>query len=128
MKYGLSLSFCVRAIIDREITLFEIAGIISATKMESPEEAYEQYGKSYWSEASEDDVMVVLRELWPRVIQPRMYGLPHHNISKGIWLEVAHDRLPVLIEARHCAYWMEGTGNEPAIGMIRNGGLWKFLA
>lgn len=54
--------------------------------MDSPKEAVDTYGSIYWMDYDPDEVISVVRDLWPRVIQTRTHGLPSHSLADGCWI------------------------------------------
>lgn len=97
-RYGLSLSFCLPDLLSGEVSLSSFAGIISATRFETPEQALEHYMDSYWSDLDRASVRTMLEAIWPKVVQPRLSGLPAHNIARGKWMVVPKGLVPVLVQ------------------------------
>ena len=90
-KIGLSLSFCVSDILRGRVQEEELKEIISATKVEKPEEwndLIEDYKKYYWYEDPEKAERICRRLIdTGKIRQPRTEGKEAHNISAGHWLE-----------------------------------------
>ena len=89
---GLSLSFCMQDILRNRIYVDEISAIVTSTRFESLEEAFEHYFISYWSEYADDEKCKdVLKAVWSLVCQPRLnFNLTQHKghmISHGFWLD-----------------------------------------
>ena len=88
---GLSLSFCVRQIMEHRIGPDVISAIVTSTAFKSVDEALEHYYEGYWSEYPKDEVRKVLTFIWPLVFQPRLTTPNHvgHNISNGWWVNIS---------------------------------------
>lgn len=89
MKTGLSLSFCVKDIINGNVNVDDVEKIICGTKAETPkdwESVMRSYQGTYWKENPEAAVGVVihLMELG-KIIQPRVIGKPAPDPSSGWW-------------------------------------------
>ncbi len=91
---GMSLSFCVKDILNGKIRIEDISGIISSTKVESCEKAFEYYA-SYWGKfASKETCMETLKKVWPLVFQPRLNNNHEgHYITHGYWLDTQTGKL-----------------------------------
>ena len=83
MYIGNSLSFCVGHIL-REGPPSGPYLIISCTRMESPEEAYEEYKDTYFSSVSKEAALAALNEVWPRLIQPRMWLRSYNHLNHTV--------------------------------------------
>lgn len=95
MKIGLSLSFCVQDIVKGKVRLDEVLCIITGTKAttEAEREAVlTDYCRTYWR-GHEESALAVMKELAPRLIQPRIYGVTPPSIAGGHWIDVS-DRYP----------------------------------
>lgn len=95
MKVGLSLSFCVRDIIEKRVALDEIKFISAGTKAPTPEdwqEVLETYKRIYWHKDPEEAETYFWRLLnTGRIIQPRLEGLKpcsmHGGREMSHWIE-----------------------------------------
>ena len=81
----------MRDILLNKVSIDEIAAIVTSTRFESWQEAYEHYFISYWSEYANDETCKeTLQQMWPLVCQPRLSfdSLDHrgHMLSHGFWL------------------------------------------
>lgn len=90
MYTGLSLSFCVRDIVNGLVSLSQVDKIIAATAASTPkdwDEVLASHKKSYWTE-SPDECEQLARKLIKagKVEQPRLHGKEAHNIADGHWL------------------------------------------
>ena len=89
MKYGRSLSFCVREILEGKVRLEEVGCIVSSTKFSSVDEIMESsYLENYWRGFSRKKILMVLTYLGNgRLIQPRLYqeGLMQALYRYPIW-------------------------------------------
>jgi hypothetical protein len=91
MHIGLSLSFCVRDILDGVVLIDTVHAIVSNTAF-SPEgfatEALESYYNPYWNKShSPSHVLEVLEQLKDRVVQPKHFlPDPGHTVCRGHWL------------------------------------------
>lgn len=88
---GLSISLCIQKIAKGEVSLSDVAFIISGTCCKSPEDwqkVISQYTKTYW-EGVEDIAVGILTILIRdgRIYQPRIYGEQAPNIAHGIWVD-----------------------------------------
>ena len=83
--YGLSLSFCIKAILAGDVQEDEVTAIVGATKLPTPEAAVEAYHPTYWRHWDREEVLALVTRMWPKIKQPRLDGLPPHNISRGTW-------------------------------------------
>jgi hypothetical protein len=88
MTVGLSLSYCVGDILRKEYLASDVNYIISCTRFNSIKEAFDYYYERYWYDFSKNDVLAVLIEIWPKLIQPRLQDPAYvHNIAQGHWIE-----------------------------------------
>jgi hypothetical protein len=94
MKVGLSLSFCVRDIIEGNVSINDVAFIYSATKAETGEQwesVIDSYKRSYWYE-NPDEAERIARHFINEnlVIQPRLEGKILNYAGRktgGCWIE-----------------------------------------
>jgi hypothetical protein len=87
MKIGLSLSMCVKDILEGNVALEDVSKIITGTKFSTMEDAIKEYSKLIWYRYPQQDVVRVVTALWPVVYQPRLEGkdIPKHN-SSNYWV------------------------------------------
>jgi len=87
MKIGLSLSMCVKDILEGNVALEDVSKIITGTAFPTMEEAIKQYSLLIWYRYPQKDVLRVVTALWPVVYQPRLEGkdIPKHN-SGNYWV------------------------------------------
>ena len=86
---GLSLSFCVRDLVENNQPTGEIVAIIAGTNFFSSnwkEEAWEYYSKRYWANLNKEEVMNIL-STYP-IIQPRTFGFSAPSIANGHWIVI----------------------------------------
>jgi len=86
---GLSLSYCVRDIINGEVKLEDVEKIIAGTYIDSPdalEEVLEKYSQTYWK-ADPLKGRAISLQLFKsgKVEQPRLERKPGFDISEGHW-------------------------------------------
>lgn len=89
---GLSLSFCIRDILQGKTDVDEISAIVTSTKFATIESAFAHYYESYWAEyAEENKCMRVLKKVWPLVFQPRLNfeftDHAGHMLTYGHWVD-----------------------------------------
>jgi hypothetical protein len=82
---GLSLSFCVRDILEGKVSIDDVECIISCTRFENASQAFDFYINDYWSKYPKETVNAVLMEVWPLVFQPRFNNERGHTIANGYW-------------------------------------------
>lgn len=86
---GLSMSFCIKDILEERIPVEKVIAIIAGTNMESVDQAIRSYGDLYWANYEKDRVYNVLTGIWGRVIQPRQNKVKFlHTIATGHWIAV----------------------------------------
>ena len=88
---GLSLSFCVRDILDGKVELDDVEKIIAGTRIHNEqdlEQVVESYMDWYWNHNPR--ALAIVAELFRsgRLEQPRCQGKNPPNISDGHWKEV----------------------------------------
>lgn len=88
---GLSMSFCVKDILEGKVDLDEVEKIITGTKIKNEqdlEEVVKQYSEVYWR-SNPPKAMEILAVLWGsgRIDQPRTRGEepPWHEMN--VWRE-----------------------------------------
>jgi hypothetical protein len=90
MYTGLSLSLCIRDIVDGLVPLNQVDKIIAATKAPTPEvwdKVIASYKKTYWSEKPEECEQLARQFIAAgKVEQPRLQGEEARNIVAGHWL------------------------------------------
>jgi hypothetical protein len=88
---GMSLSFCVKDILNGEVDLKDVEKIIAGTNMPKRdifEEAIKtNYAPVYWKKNPKKGVEIAL-ELWDsgKLDQPRTRGEEHPGVYDGIWV------------------------------------------
>jgi len=92
MKIGLSLSFCVRDIVEGRVNIGDVERIVTGTCAETYEEwctLLDHYVEGYWYEYPQKALSVV-SELRSKgmISQPRLQCLPIPSIADGHWKEV----------------------------------------
>lgn len=92
MKIGLSLSFCVRDMIDGKVDEKDVALIYAGTCFRDQndlESVIGQYTQVYWKHKPMQAEGIV-RALYKqgRIFQPRLYDMVPPNTGDGHWLEV----------------------------------------
>jgi hypothetical protein len=94
---GLSLSSCIRDILDEKIDTSEISGIITSTRFLSVDEVLDYYYNAYWSNHKRSEVKAVLTKFWPIIFQPRLaFKLEEnvgHVLSHGWWVDTFEGRV-----------------------------------
>lgn len=96
---GLSLSFCIKDILNGKVNLDNVAGIFTSTMIKSDDDlimVIDLYCDTYWANPLEDDIDTfarateVVRELMSsgRIFQPRVMGLEAVNFANygGHWV------------------------------------------
>tara|TARA_R100001244_G_scaffold126529_1_gene96899 strand:- start:184 stop:504 length:321 start_codon:yes stop_codon:yes gene_type:complete len=90
-RIGLSLSFCIKAIIAGEAQEGLVDKIISSTRCASEEdwaELLKTYRDVYWRKSPDEGEAVFRRFLRAgKIEQPRLNNNEGHNISGGIWID-----------------------------------------
>ena len=89
-KYiGTSLSFCMQDILAKKVNIDEISAIVTSTRFEDWQDAYDHYFISYWSEYADDETCKeTLQAIWHLVFQPRRFSIDSrgHYTGQGFWL------------------------------------------
>ena len=93
MKIGLSLSNCVRDLLDGKINIEDVQCIIAGTCIKDGNwnDLVKIYSESYWYKYMEKDIWAVMEQLIPIIYQPRLVEKPAPNISKGYWIDLNKD-------------------------------------
>jgi len=92
MKIGLSVSMCIRDILNGEINIEDVSCIIAGTMIQNSQGWFalvDQYSDSYWKKFSREAVWATLEQLIPIIYQPRLAGKQGPNISKGHWIDLS---------------------------------------
>ena len=87
---GLSLSLCIRDILDGKVDVNAVACIVTSTAFKSVGEAVEVYYNPYWNTVPKVQVEDLLRGIWHIIAQPRLYNpVMHrgHMIGHGHWVD-----------------------------------------
>ena len=88
---GMSLSLCIRDILESKVMFGDIKCIISGTKIKNNTDfahVRDRYCKVYWKK-NPIRATNIFRGLYDsgKLIQPRLLGLKSFNISDGYWYE-----------------------------------------
>ena len=94
-KYiGLSMSFCIRDILDGKVKIEDVVCIVANTAFSSIELLIENYSVDYWHAYAKDDIQALLEKLWPTIYQPRMvYPDSMFSIAHGYWFDASKGEL-----------------------------------
>lgn len=88
---GLSLSMCIKDLVEGKLGNDVIVHAIIAGTAFNPdnlfEEAYAHYSNGYWDGHSKEAYRAAFNVI-PVIIQPRLDGLKPPKVSNGYWLEV----------------------------------------
>jgi len=92
-KVGLSLSFCVKDIVNGRVKLEEVSHIVTACKFANSEDLQviiDIYKGVYW-EGKEDEGERVAKYLFEKgkLLSPRACGMPYPDIVNGHWCKCA---------------------------------------
>ncbi len=96
MKIGFSLGRCVRDIVNGDVGIDDVAFLITATYIKSPEQLDNVIGTyigepGYLLGLDYDKCLEVARQLWDtnRIIQPRAQGMHRHaQPENSIWVDI----------------------------------------
>lgn len=88
---GLSLSFCIRDIIEGRVEADDVAEIRAGTYIateEDLEDVIRSYQRLYWG-ADPERAAQLVREFFAEgiVVQPRLHGEPAHLRPREVWEE-----------------------------------------
>jgi hypothetical protein len=89
---GLSLSFCVRDIMDGKVAEGDVEKIITMTKCATDadwQKLIDAYRVVYWRDYERDAVAALLHRLWAqgKIEQPRLADPDHtHSLDDGYWM------------------------------------------
>ncbi|HNW19703.1 MAG TPA: hypothetical protein PLA53_00875 [bacterium] len=89
-KVGLSLSLCIKNILEGKVKEEEVKEIIAGTSFapEKFDELIDLYKKSYWYDNPEEGEAIARRLFAAgKIKQPRMEGGKIHSIAEGHWLD-----------------------------------------
>ena len=94
-KYvGLSLSFCIKNILDGDVKIEDVFCIVTNTGFSSIDGVIENYCKDYWRDYPKDKVKELLEKLWPIIYQPRLVEEDSMClVAHGWWLDTATGKL-----------------------------------
>ena len=87
---GLSLSFCVREILEGKVNIKDVEKIIAGTNIPNRQVfrdlMFENYAPVYWKKDPKRGILIAL-DLWDRGLldQPRTRGKEHPGINEGVW-------------------------------------------
>lgn len=91
-KIGLSVSFCIKAMVDGTVDPNSVDYIIAGIRCENEDDwsrLIDLYNSTYWSDCS-DQAEKLLKRFRDegRIIQPRLHGNEHYPmIADGIWVD-----------------------------------------
>ena len=96
MKIGFSLGRCIRDIVNGEVALDDVAFIIAATNIHTPEQLAQVvdsylYRDDYLYMLDEAECQRVALELWNtnRILQPRRQGMHRHKQPENsVWVDM----------------------------------------
>lgn len=89
---GLSLSQCIKDIIEDKVSEDQVLLIVAGTNhnLKNPQLIMEYYKNTDWRADPQYAEHVLTRFIHEgKIIQPREFGLPYHNISRGHWAVVS---------------------------------------
>lgn len=91
MKIGLSLSFCVKDMIDGKVNPDEVWCLITGTQATDGQawnDLMESYTHFYWKSDPEkaEEIVAKFRSEY-RILQPRTFGMQMPNVSEGHWID-----------------------------------------
>ena len=88
---GLSLSLCLKDILNGKIEVSEVSCIVTNTAFDTYLQAFNHYYSNYWASYDEAVAFKTLLEVWPLVCQPRrQVGMAKHSghyVNKGWWID-----------------------------------------
>lgn len=101
MKIGFSLGRCVRDIVNGEVSIDDVAFLITATSIHTTDQLSQviqmyTYEDGYLLGLDEADCQKVALELWNtnRLLQPRKQGLHRHKQPEdSIWVDIFPTKL-----------------------------------
>lgn len=101
MKIGFSLGRCVRDIVNGEVSINDVAFLITATSIHTADQLSQviqmyTYEDGYLLGLDEADCQKVALELWNtnRLLQPRKQGLHRHQQPEdSIWVDIFPTKL-----------------------------------
>lgn len=108
--YGLSMSICVRDIVEGKHDLERVKYIISSDRFKTLDEAISRYKDSSYWEKNKEACIEVCMKLWNsgRIIQPRViFGddyFPHTYGLKDLWVEGQEELEEVLKPHGNCSF------------------------
>jgi len=80
-KYvGLSLSFCIKAILSGDIKADQVAFIVPGFDLKNWDFAFDHYMEIYWRRWPKETVVELLNKVDIRNLSPK-----GHNIARGCW-------------------------------------------
>lgn len=91
---GLSLSFCVRQILEGTIDISTVEKLITGTRCRTRgdfDDVIKQYKRNYWYKYSEDKIDEVIAYLRPKIYQPRLTEKRFPVITNGYWVNSEED-------------------------------------
>lgn len=96
MKIGFSLGRCVRDIANEQVSLDDVAFLITATRVHDEEQldnviSHYMYEPGYLLDLDFEKCKQIARDLWNsnRIIQPRAQGMRRHmQPENAIWVDI----------------------------------------
>lgn len=96
MKIGFSLGRCIRDIVNGDISIDDVAFLITATHIRSPEQLDNvintyMFERGYLLGLDNEKCLEVARQLWDtnRILQPRAQGMHRHaQPENSIWVDM----------------------------------------
>ncbi len=96
MKIGFSLGRCVRDIVNGDISIDDVAFLITATHIRTPEQLDNvintyMFERGYLLGLDNEKCLEVARQLWDtnRILQPRAQGMHRHaQPENSIWVDM----------------------------------------
>lgn len=91
MLTGLSLSLCIRDIIEKRVPLEQVLKIVARTAARNEEDwifVIRDYGEDFWGANPEEAARIAWELIRSgRVEQPSLQGKSVHSIEDGHWLD-----------------------------------------
>ena len=92
---GLSVSNCIRDIVEGKVMLADVQYIIGGTKIYNTADAIKVadiYKENYWSSDPDTAVGIFFNlYFYGKIVQPRVDGTPLPNILNGYWVDTTED-------------------------------------
>lgn len=99
MTWGRSLSFCIKDILEGNVSIDEVGGIVASTLMKNEDDlrlVFASYMQTYWIDYSKMSLFVwdILKGLWDagKIYQPRLNKRVCQNLHDyPIWADTFED-------------------------------------